>query len=559
MSNVDKIKDRLGIVEVISSYIKVEKGGKNFKAKCPFHQEKTPSFSISPERGLYYCFGCGVKGDIFNFVQEFEGVDFKGALKILADRAGIVLEKENPKTRDEREKLSDILEQACLFFEDKLKKNKEAKGYLGSRGFEEETVTNWRLGYAPDDWRELFEFFQKNNIDAELLIKSGLIKKKSEGRGYYDVFRDRIMFPIFDPSGRVIAFSGRQLQKSDTSPKYLNSPETILFDKSRTLYGFDRAKEAIRKKGYTILVEGQIDIVSSHQAGITNTVASSGTAVTIDHLSRLKMLSPNLIISFDSDPAGLSAARRTAELALGIGMDVKIASLPEGSDPADLLQKSVDEYKEVLKKAQFAIPFFLDVACKEAKDNRTKIKLVRSLVFPIAAHIESSMEMDRVATLIAERLDISKQSVLDDLKSIEKSEEGESVKESSYRNSPEREIMGIILWQEENENSSLEIDKLKEKIKEVVGDEYFEKLMNRANELKDELIFEMETRYGDSISEKIANDIISRIQSKSIKKRIEDVKSKILISEKENNNELLQDLLKEFDNLIKELSELSNK
>src|SRR3989344_1240665 len=343
-SNVDTIKSRLDIVDVISGYLKLEKAGSNLKARCPFHNEKSASFFVSPTRQSYYCFGCGAKGDMFTFVEEMEGIDFRGALKTLADKAGVELKfegKDSQMIRTEKDKLYAVLDDSAQFFEEQLKKNPTAIEYLKSRGLLEETINEWKIGYAPDPalvgWRSLFAHLKKIGHNKEIIIKAGLAKdvESSSAGGIkepYDVFRDRIIFPISDQGGRIVGFSGRAL--GEGTPKYLNSPDTPLFTKSELLYGLDKAKEAIRKKDYAILVEGQIDLVLSHQCGVKNTVASSGTAFTVAHLERLKRLSTRIILAFDGDVAGEKAAYKSAALALSLGMDVKIAGLKEGKDPA---------------------------------------------------------------------------------------------------------------------------------------------------------------------------------------------------------------------------------
>ena len=307
---VEQIKERLGIADVVGSYMKLERVGSSLKGKCPFHNEKTPSFFVSPARGSYYCFGCQAKGDIFTFVQEFEGLDFIGALRVLAVRAGVTLTKIDPKVRSEYARLYLCLEKATRFYEETLISNTEASEYITSRGLKQETIKDWRLGFAPSDWRQLFDYLLKEGFKTEEMEKVGLIKVAhqtdtgghavSAPKKYYDTFRGRIMFPIRDSAGRVIAFSGRILPRLDDGKtgKYINSPETILFSKSEVLYGFDRAKLVIRQKDAAILVEGQMDLLMAHQAGFENTVASSGTALTEQQLVRLKRLSENLLLSF---------------------------------------------------------------------------------------------------------------------------------------------------------------------------------------------------------------------------------------------------------------------
>src|SRR3989338_177774 len=269
-SPAQQIKERLPIEEIISSYLKLIPAGRNFKAKCPFHNEKTPSFFVSPERNSYYCFGCGAKGDIFTFVEEFEGLDFRGALKLLAVRAGVILESYNQREEGEKEKLYRITEEASLFFEKNMKNNAEVLSYLKNRGLNDESIKNFRIGFVKNDWRESYSYLTGRGFRDSELEKAGLVKKTE--KGYYDRFRGRIMFPISDSSGRIIAFSGRIFVDDGKSAKYLNSPETPIFNKSSVLFGIDKAKEAIRKNNFSILVEGQMDLILAHQAGFKNTV-----------------------------------------------------------------------------------------------------------------------------------------------------------------------------------------------------------------------------------------------------------------------------------------------
>src|SRR3989338_4475147 len=272
-------------------------------------------------RNSYYCFGCGAKGDIFTFVQEFEGLDFIGALRILASRAGVELTRIDPKTRSEHARLFLVLEKATRFFERQLFAHSEVQKYLSGRGLLPETIKTWRVGFALPEWRALREYLLKEGCSDSELEKVGLVKraraddgtpKQGAAAGLYDTFRGRIMFPIFDSAGRVLSFSGRILPAlaKDETAKYLNSPETVLFNKSSILYGFDRAKFAIRSKNAAILVEGQMDLLMCHQAGFDKSVATSGTALTEEQLGRIKRLSENLLLSFDADSAGIKAGER---------------------------------------------------------------------------------------------------------------------------------------------------------------------------------------------------------------------------------------------------------
>jgi DNA primase len=321
---VEQIKARLSIVDVVGSYIKLDKAGSSFKALCPFHNEKSPSFNVSPSRDAYYCFGCNRGGDIFSFVEEIEGIEFVDALKLLADRAGVTLTHDIKENKSEREHLASLMEEATLFYERQLLQNTAVKAYLVDRGLTEETVRSFRIGFAPLEWRAVYDHLRSKHFSDAEIEKAGLVKP-TEGKEPYDRFRGRVMFPIFDANGRVVAFSGRvfgEQKNKDGSDvaKYINSPETPLYDKSSIMFGYDRAKRAIRTQNFTILVEGQMDLIMSHQAGTENTVAVSGTALTEKHLTLLKRLSDNLVFAFDADEAGLRATARAFRLALALGM-----------------------------------------------------------------------------------------------------------------------------------------------------------------------------------------------------------------------------------------------
>src|SRR3990167_2649267 len=418
----ETIKDRLDIAEVVGGYVKLEKAGQSFKARCPFHNEKTPSFFVSPSRQSYYCFGCGAKGDIFTFVEEVEGLEFREALKLLAEKAGVELSgrpEDSSAKRSEKEKILEALEEASQFFEKELGRHPEAKSYILSRGVSEASVKAWRIGYAPAEWRALCTHLREAGLPEEILIKAGLAKRTDQGSGKspYDVFRDRIIFPLSDASGRIIAFSGRALAK-ETEPKYLNSPDTAVFTKHEVLYGLDKAKEKIRRKDYAVLVEGQMDLVLSHQAGVVNTVASSGTAFTATHLERLKRLSKRIILAFDGDKAGAAAADKATELALSMGLEAKIARLPEGEDPAEVAKDDATRWKEVLRQSKPAIEHFLDLALESEPDHRKLGKLIEKKILPLIVLLESSIERSHFVSLIAKRTGIKEDIVWEDLKRV---------------------------------------------------------------------------------------------------------------------------------------------
>lgn len=427
-SNVEEIKARLPIEEVVGQYVKLEKAGKSFRAKCPFHHEKTASFYVSPDRGGYYCFGCNAKGDIFSFVEQFEGLDFKGALKVLAERAGVTLTYDT-KVDSERDRLFAIMEDATKYFEEQYAKSAEAKEYVKKRGVTDKTREEFRVGWAPEGWRNLYDHLKAKKYPEALIVKAGLAKEADDKPGtFYDRFRGRVMFPLGDSSGRVIAFSGRILKADEKSAKYLNSPDTPLFDKSAVLYGLDKAKGFIRRLDYSILVEGQMDLIMSHQAGAKNTVAASGTALSdaesgrdgvVNNLGLLRRLSGNTIIAFDSDSAGRKAAMRAAGISLSLGMDVKIADIQGGKDPADLVLNNPEDWKNVLRAAKPVVEFELNNVMKEVTDPRKVPKVLRDRVLPFVLAIESSTDKAYAVKLIADKINLPEQTVWDDVRAIE--------------------------------------------------------------------------------------------------------------------------------------------
>ncbi len=511
-NNVEKIKDRLNIVDVIGAYLKLEKAGANFKARCPFHNEKTPSFFVSPDRGTYKCFGCGAGGDIFTFVEQFEGVDFMGALKILAEKAGIELEKENPKLKNERKRLYEIMEEATTFFEKKLSLNEKIKQYLKKRGVEEDTIIKFRLGFAEDGWNYLYDYLKEKGFTDDEMDKVGLIKKKE--RGFYDRFRNRIIFPIFDNSNRVVAFSGRLYeggeklsQKTYEQAKYLNSPETVLFNKSKILYGYNFAKNDVRQRGFAVLVEGQMDIIMSHQAGFTNTVATSGTALTKEHLSLLNRLSNKVVMAFDGDDAGLRAANKGARLALGMEMEVKLVEIPESLDPADIILKDKLAWVKAMKNTVHIIIFNLNVLLKKETNKRRLGIEIKKIVLPLISELKSNIEQDYFISLIEEKTQISKDIIWEDMKNLDNGEFLENnIKEiivsgDKKRNTKKqlamREISGILHWQEGLKEPLINVERRKEIFKNIVGDVFFEKIETLPESIKNEIIFEAENLYID--------------------------------------------------------------
>ena len=345
-SKIEEVRRASDIVDVISGYVRLKKRGKNFLGLCPFHTEKTPSFNVSPERQMYHCFGCGVGGNVFTFVMEHEKVSFIEAVRTLAERAGILLPSEGVEDKEkvtEAEALYNVCRAAARFFYENMINTVEgqlALEYFRHRGFKEETIRSFGLGYSMNGWDSLLKFAEREKLPLDMMEKAGLLIKREDGSGYYDRFRGRAMFPIFSVTGRVVGFGARKLREDDPIPgKYINSPETPVYNKSRSLYGIFQAKEAIREHEYAILVEGYADLISVYQEGIENVVASSGTALTEEQIELVARYAKKITLVYDADSAGSKATLRGVDLIVEQGLDARIAALPEGDDPDSFVKK----------------------------------------------------------------------------------------------------------------------------------------------------------------------------------------------------------------------------
>ncbi|HET8581076.1 MAG TPA: DNA primase [Candidatus Paceibacterota bacterium] len=520
MDTVQQIKDRLSIVDVAGQYVKLIRAGASYKARCPFHSERTPSFVVSPSRGTYHCFGCGAGGDIFSFVEEVEGIDFRGALKILADRAGVTITEEKPGERNEREELLAACEAATVFYERQLAGNEPAKDYLRGRGIAEATIRSFRLGWAPADWRGLVSHLKEKGFDERAIERAGLAKRTEKGA--YDRFRSRIMFPIADSAGRVIAFSGRIFEPAGTAhpegqepPKYLNSPETPLFHKSRILYGYDRAKLSIRKYDCTVLVEGQMDLVMCHQAGWTNAVAVSGTALTEEHIALIRRLSENLILALDADEAGIRAAAKSARIALAQGMDVKVAALG-AKDPADLINgEGKEAFAAAIRGARHIITFLIDTLERAQPERRAFARAVERGVLPFVAAIKSPIDREHFLRETADRIGMPEAAVREALARALAElahEQGPAPRAQEPAAAPvrraadpaiahaqTRQLLGIYLWQSSLPAPALDLAKLAQEIEDATGitPAIPETL---SEEERESLRFAAEGLFGDSVS-----------------------------------------------------------
>ncbi len=412
-SPTDEIKSKIDIVDLIGEYFPLKQAGTNFKALCPFHEEKTPSFTVSREKQFYHCFGCGKSGDIFNFIQDMERVEFPESLKILANKAGVRLPEYNPKRENLKTRLMNINENAKQWFESQMyntESGKKAYSYLvDERGLKKEIIQSWALGYALDSWDALNKYLLDKGYIEKEIMQSGIVVVKEGGRGYYDRFRHRVMFPIEDYHGNLVGFTGRALREDD-SAKYINSPQSLIYNKSEVIFGLYKAKQAIKQKDFVVIVEGNMDVIASHQAGVENVVAVSGTALTQQQVSLLKRLSNNFVFCFDSDEAGSRAQRRSIEMAWQNEINVKVAVINSelAKDPDELIKKDVAQWQNIIEQAIWAMDYFFDLYLEKYNPNdiASKKEVAKELL-NLIIKLKNSIERDSYIKKLSEKIDVS--------------------------------------------------------------------------------------------------------------------------------------------------------
>ncbi|MGQ9631457.1 MAG: DNA primase [bacterium] len=419
---IDEIRSRNDIVEVVKEHLTLRPSGKNFKALCPFHSEKTPSFIVNSEKQIFHCFGCGEGGNVYSFVMKMEKVGFPEAVRILAARAGVEhLLKLPPLSERQslRERVCDVNERVVEYYHNLLLNSEagaRAREYLARRGIGAEAIQRFKLGYAPDSWNAVISFGRRSGISEEDLLRAGLVVKGRDGNSYYDRFRQRLIFPIWDGKNRVVALGGRALD--DSLPKYINSPETPAYNKSSILYGLNWARREIQERDAAILVEGYMDCVALHQVGITNAVASLGTSLSREHVGLLRRYARRVFIAYDSDSAGVAATLRGLDLFLEAGVQVKVVPLPEGMDPDSFIRKEgKGAFDELLRKSLPFFEFRLGRAV-EGNDITTaegKTKVVAEVI-PTLVRMRSAIERQEGVKLLAERLGLDEGIILDEFK-----------------------------------------------------------------------------------------------------------------------------------------------
>src|SRR3989344_5709785 len=505
---VETIKSRLSILDVVGSYIKLERVGTNWKARCPFHNEKTPSFFVSPARDTYHCFGCSRGGGRISFVEEIEGLPFIDALKLLGERAGVVVVPEVPGVREEKDTLYAILAEAGLYYQKELWKHKKALLYLKERGLKKETLIDQKLGFAPLSWDALSIHLSRAGFSDTHIEKTGLVVRGKLAGGkekYYDRFRGRIMFPIENPGGKTVGFSGRFFEGDEgREGKYINSPQTSLFDKSSLLYLYARAKDSIRKTDAAIVVEGQMDAITLHQAGHTNTVALSGTALTEKHTGLIKRLTDNIIFALDTDSAGFASLVRGSAIALSFGCNVSSVNIEGFKDPAECILKDPQYWEKALSARKHVISYLFDHIRGKNNDMRTAQLSVRKELLPLLLRIDNKIDQAHFIKLIAEGLSVPEHAIADEMKKVAIHDnavprEGATIFSApkSRRVLVEERIIGVFLWQESLEDGAVNPSDLLHRLEKEAGikKSTIEKI---AEDKKAKLVFETELCYKNS-------------------------------------------------------------
>lgn len=568
-SDIEEIKSRLNIVDVVGSYIKLEKAGINYRARCPFHNEKSASFFVSPSRQLWHCFGgCNEGGDIFKFVMKIEGIDFVDALKLLANKAGVTLRNNDSgdwqKVKNERQILVDLLERSCKFYIAQLEKSKtgkEAIDYLLKRGMKLETIKDWRLGYAPDTWTGLADYLIGQGFDRDHIVSAGLGIKKDQQK-FFDRFRSRIMFPICDLNSQVAGFTGR-IFKSDDEAKYLNTPNTLLYDKSRALYGMDKAKMEIRQKDFCVLVEGNVDCIMSHQAGVKNCIAVSGTALTPLHLGIIKRYSSNLVLAFDMDLAGNNATKKGIDLAIKNGFNVKVISMVAEKDPADIiLLEGEEKWRDLVNTAKPINEFYFELAFKGRNPDvlEDKKKIIADLL-PVLKKIDNTIEHSYWIESMSQRLKIKDEDIRAELRKVKieenntEEEKVVNIKEKKTRQEMlEEDLLSLILINNEKVSVvpeemmqlfSPETKEVLEKIKkneDLGSSDFLNYVLIRSELMKDIEEFDIDKEW-----EKCFFEIENLIKKRERDRLTQEIKSK----EKDGAFGEVRELLLKFNKLIK--------
>jgi len=576
---LEQVRQGAEIVDVISGYLSLTKAGQSYKGLCPFHQEKTPSFIISPAKQMFHCFGCGEGGDIFKFLMKMESVSFLNAVQILADRFGITIPLQGKGAKsveegEEKNRIRRIHELACEYFHGLLIKNpgaEKARNYLKSRGIDQKTWADFSLGFSLPQWSDLMIYLERKGFKRAELELAGLVL--SGQHGFYDRFRGRIIFPIFDSQNRVVGFGGRVLD--DSLPKYLNSPETVLFQKGRHLYGFGRAKGVVGRKPF-VVVEGYVDVIAGHQLGVNNMVGTMGTALTSQQLQQMGRFSKEVLLVFDSDFAGQKAAMRGGELFLGSDWRVRVVSLPEGEDPDSYLRRVGKEaFEKCLEQAISLMDFLIQgvIGKRKGFGVHEKIQLSRQL-FPYIAKLTSHIERSHYMKKMAEALDVSEQDLVAEFFEVYSKKEKEkpkALRPKAPAFPKDEEIVCHLLLHGEVEGKRIQgllegfsDNRLKKLVQAVldIQEQYggldLDKVASHFSEKGEEAqlfsqLMVRDLEYYDDI-QKTAEDCLISIHRRWIQKQLESTEKAIASAEKEGNLDAVRNLQRNFIHLRQQSS-----
>ncbi len=612
----EEIKSKLDIVDVIREYVNLKPVGSNFSALSPFNREKTPSFMVSPEKQIWHCFSSGKGGDVITFIMEVEGLSFVEALRVLAPKAGVTLRHENPQKTSQRNKLLDISQIATNFFHQNLMESSAAepgRRYLRERGLKEETLIDWQIGFSLDSWDDLSHALLKRGYREEDIVAAGLANKRKQGRGIYNRFRDRIMFPINDFYGNPVAFSARvrpDKEGEEVMGKYINSPQTQIYDKSKIIFGLDKAKSDIRNQDLVVIVEGQMDVITAHQAGFKNVVASSGTALTREQLGLIKRYSSNLALAFDMDQAGQMAVDRAVKEAFPMEMNLKIITLPRGSDPDEVIKRDPEEWKKAQAEARHVMDYYLAKVKSELDVERIegKKEAIKRLL-PSISLITNRIEQDHWLKKLSEELGVKESSLREVLASHVKPEGRDGKEKTPSSITEDQEVRGreeklseellalalkfpsfleylisrlsldhvfgadlkmfyknLVLYYNEKTSEfseiNLDYNRLKNFFYQENGSPEVTQNQLSHNQLKllDKLVILSEKKYyhleqAQAKSEMIK--ILLELKKSYITQRMREIEKTLSEAEKEGEVEKLEDLMKELRRLSQELSELN--
>ena len=608
---IEEIKNANDIVEVIGSYVRLIRRGRNYLGLCPFHQEKTPSFTVSPDKQIFHCFGCHAGGNVFSFIQQYEKVNFIDAVKKLAERAGIpiIFQEESLEKDREREEFYVLNEFAANYFQNILFSDlgKIGKEYFLSRDITEETINKFKLGFSLNSFDHFVNYSQKQKIDLEKLFKIGLIGKREDG-SFFDVFRGRIIFPITNTYGKIVGFGARKLFENDDSGKYINSKESLIYNKSKILYGLSFSKEEIRKSDFAILVEGYMDFLTLYQNGIKNIVASSGTALTDDQVKILKRYTKNILFLYDADLAGMKATVRGLDIVIENDFDVKIITLENNEDPDSFVRKyGIEKFKYMVDNSVSFIKFISDTYKKIGKLNNTvdKVNSLRE-IFTILSKVKDKLKLEFYLKEVAECFDInegivrqefeitfnkySKKNIrtiiTKEVKNIQPPEKRKIVNNIILPTTEEEDIIALIIME-----GKVILDYVLENINEIeLVSPYTKKILELLTELiskgitldEDIILSEIDdpiisgiisklflekkivsreevlSKYEDLETSRIKwiKDVVKRIKIKYIDSEIERVKNAIRKTEAENNDPT--NLIEQFNSLHSQKLSLLN-